>query len=115
MEEIILNDQLKDDESIGNSNSNYNLDTVNVALQELTLPEKFISPNYSTKSDNSVPDLRATIYWNPNIITNRKGRAKIAFYNSDRARNLQICIEGITKDGMPIFDIYDIGRNANQR
>ncbi len=62
-----------------------------------------------------IPDSRTAIYWNPNITTNKNGRAKISFYNSDRARNLQICIEGITTDGTPIFDIHDIGRNARRK
>lgn len=77
--------------------------------------ETFISPNHS-KDDRSkfAPDLRSTMYWNPQIITNRRGRAKIGFYNSDEARNLQICVEGITEDGMPIFDLYEIGKNANR-
>jgi len=61
------------------------------------------------------PDNRSTIYWNPDITTNRKGRAKVSFYNSKQARNFQICVEGITKDGIPIFDLYDFGRNYRSK
>ncbi len=70
-------------------------------------------PAKDQQNDN--PDFRTTIYWNPNVITNKSGRAKISFTNSDRARNLQICIEGITEDGMLIFDIHDIGKNARRK
>lgn len=81
-------------------------------LRPLTEKELFASPDYSKalKSKNKI-DSRSTIYWNPQVITNKRGRAKIGFYNSDVARNLQICVEGITEDGVPIFDIYEIGRN----
>ena len=79
------------------------------------MPEVFVLPDHSKDDEKDFkPDIRTTIYWNPQIITNRRGRAKISFYNSDEARNLQICIEGLSKDGIPIFDIHDIGRNVNR-
>ncbi len=78
-------------------------------------PEVFVTPDHSKDDEkNFKPDLRTTIYWNPHIITNRRGRVKISFYNSDEARNLQICIEGLSKDGIPVFDIHDIGRDVNR-
>lgn len=85
-------------------------------LTEVFLPgyqsiDEFYSPGYSNSENVIGNDRRTTIYWNPNITTNRKGRAKISFYNSDDARNFQICVEGITQDGIPIFDLYDFGRN----
>ena len=77
-------------------------------------PTKFESPNYTEREAGDVVDNRTTLYWNPTIKTNRKGRAKISFYNSDQARNMQICVEGITQDGVPIFDLYDFGRNYSR-
>lgn len=86
-----------------------------ILLPGLSSAEVFVSPNYAKNSNSDVmPDLRSTLYWNPQVITNRRGRAKIGFYNSDEARNLQICIEGITKDGIPVFDIYEIGKKSNR-
>ena len=84
-------------------------------LPGFTISEDFDSPNYSAQEQikNSY-DSRATLYWNPNVKTNRRGRAKIGFYNSDEARNLQICIEGISKDGIPIFSTYDIGKGRGR-
>lgn len=83
-----------------------------ILLRPLAKTELFVSPDYSKdlKTEDQI-DNRSTIYWNPQLITNHRGRVKIGFYNSDVARNLQICVEGITKDGLPIFDIYEIGRN----
>ncbi len=83
-----------------------------ILLRPVTETELFVSPDYSKDlQTGDQVDNRSTIYWNPQLITNRKGRVKIGFYNSDVARNLQICVEGITEDGLPIFDIYEIGRN----
>ena len=84
-------------------------------LTEVWLPgyqdhKIFTSPNYA-ESRRDGYDARTTLYWNPSVTTNRKGRAKISFYNSDEARNMQICVEGLTADGMPIFDLFDFGRN----
>ncbi len=89
-------------------------------LKEVWLPGyqqevSFMSPDYSDEQPGQGIDNRSTLYWNPDITTNRKGRAKISFYNSDEARNMQICVEGIATDGTPIFDIYDFGRNYNSK
>jgi hypothetical protein len=77
-------------------------------------PALFESPNYAERDSGGAVDDRTTLYWNPGVKTNRKGRAKISFYNSDQARNMQICVEGITQDGVPIFDLYDFGRNYSK-
>jgi len=79
------------------------------------VPEEFPAPNYSSNIvKDRGSDRRTTIYWNPDVKTNRRGRAKIGFYNSDDARNLQICVEGISDEGVPIFSIYEIGRNSGK-
>jgi hypothetical protein len=89
-------------------------------LTEVTLPgyQRTENPwklDRVSDAGNIVPDNRSTIYWNPDITTNKKGRAKVSFYNSKEARNFQICVEGITKDGIPIFDLYDFGRNYKSK
>lgn len=87
---------------------------------ELWLPgfassNDFMSPDYSRQTlPRNNYDARTTLYWNPNVMTNRRGRAKIGFYNSDDARNLQICIEGVTNDGIPIFSTYEIGKGRGR-
>ena len=81
-------------------------------LYGFTVPEEFESPDYAKGDRNDpTPDNRTTLYWNPSVTTNRKGRVKISFYNSDFAKNFQITIEGLSKDGTPIFDIYQVGKN----
>lgn len=86
-----------------------------IMLPGLSIPEVYVSPNYSKGSTSTIKsDKRSMLYWNPQVITNRRGRAKIGFYNSDDATNLQICIEGISKDGIPIYDLYEIGKKSNR-
>lgn len=90
----------------------------NTEITGFAASDKFYSPQYTRSSnannDTFVPDVRSTLHWEPHITTNRKGRAKVGFYNSDDARNFQICVEGITSEGVPIFDIYEFGRNVNR-
>jgi uncharacterized protein YfaS (alpha-2-macroglobulin family) len=46
-----------------------------------------------------VKDYRKTLYWNPNVTTDKDGKATIEFYNNSVASELNISAEGITKDG----------------
>lgn len=61
---------------------------------------EFYTPNY-TVSPNSSPDHRTTIYWKPDIVTDKAGNATFKFYTSDDKGTYQITIEGITADGRP--------------
>ncbi|NNU33170.1 TonB-dependent receptor plug domain-containing protein [Mucilaginibacter sp. S1162] len=61
---------------------------------------EFYAPNY-TVSPNSPPDHRTTIYWKPDIVTDKAGNAAFKFYTSDDKGTYQITIEGITADGRP--------------
>lgn len=59
---------------------------------------KFYVPDYSvTKS--LAPDHRTTVYWKPDIITDKNGNASFKFYTTDDKGTYQLCIEGMTADG----------------
>ena len=63
------------------------------------LPEKqFRTPNYLNQ-DNTLPDFRNTLYWNPDIKTDASGKAKIEVYTSDAIGEYEIIVEGVSKDG----------------
>ena len=47
-------------------------------------------------------DYRRTLYWNPNVTTDKGGKAKIDFYNNSSCKQMFISAEGITKDGVPL-------------
>jgi hypothetical protein len=60
----------------------------------------FYSPKYSgPKTDVQNADMRNTIYWNPNIITDKDGKASFEYFNDDTKGVYRVVIEGIDTDG----------------
>ena len=65
---------------------------------------EFYSPNYSQPNSTlSYKDLRPTIYWKPDIFTNKDGNATLSFFSSDNSGNYRVTLEGMNSNG-------DIGR-----
>lgn len=64
--------------------------------------EQFYSPKYTAKPEEvAEPDYRSTIYWEPNLVTDANGRAKVFFYTSDVKGKYTISVEGVDfKGGM---------------
>ncbi|GAB3931429.1 carboxypeptidase-like regulatory domain-containing protein [Mucilaginibacter myungsuensis] len=63
-------------------------------------PEKFYRPKYKVNEPvTGMPDYRATIHWEPNILTDLNGKAKVSFYTSDLPSNYTLNLQGITHDG----------------
>lgn len=63
---------------------------------------EFYSPNYDVKDNrHSFEDKRTTLYWEPMLITDEKGRAAVAFFTADVASRYRVVVEGITADGYP--------------
>jgi hypothetical protein len=67
----------------------------------LSLPKQFYSPRYADKSGNTAmgTDLRSTIYWEPNIITDAEGKATVSFFSADKAADYVAIIEGTDLNG----------------
>lgn len=63
-------------------------------------PKQFYKPKYIIK-DTSVrlSDLRSTIDWEPNIITNKDGKATVSFYSADTPSTYTIIVEGTDMNG----------------
>ena len=62
---------------------------------------RFTSPFYSGESISRIPDLRSTIFWDPDA-TLIAGRSAVhKFYVSDDAVPLKIQVRGITVTGKP--------------
>ncbi|MBE9585137.1 carboxypeptidase regulatory-like domain-containing protein [Mucilaginibacter sp. JRF] len=74
--------------------------------QVLTTPrgyarvKEFYSPRYDVKNDPNVPDLRSTIYWNPDIRTNKLGKATASYFNADGSGRYKVTVEGIGASGV---------------
>jgi hypothetical protein len=60
----------------------------------------FYSPQYThPKTDAEPLDLRSTIYWNPDITTDKDGKSSFEFFNSDTKGTYRVVIEGIDESG----------------
>ncbi|WP_461450826.1 carboxypeptidase-like regulatory domain-containing protein [Mucilaginibacter sp.] len=60
----------------------------------------FYSPQYDDpKTNQSIADQRSTIYWNPNIVTDKDGKASFQFFNAGNKGTYRVIIEGIDIDG----------------
>jgi hypothetical protein len=69
----------------------------------LTLPLQFYSPKYAAESSLNPPigtDTRSTIHWEPNLVTDDNGKAKIFFYAADYPGIYSLVIEGSNMDGL---------------
>jgi len=60
---------------------------------------EFYSPKYESATDNELADLRTTIYWNPELVTDKNGNAEFEFYNADAKGSYRVIIEGIDEKG----------------
>jgi len=128
--EIFLKDEL------GLVNSAYNsdgaivinmkkLETTKISLQDLkqimgshyeaTLYPKgyepvktFYLPRYiGPRADQPArADLRSTVYWNPNVTTDKSGKATLEFYNADGRGTYRVTIEGVDKNGNLGREVY---------
>ena len=66
-------------------------------FQGYNVPETFETEDYSIMPP--MEDFRRTLYWNPNVKTDKDGKATIEFYNNSSCTQMFISAEGITKDG----------------
>jgi hypothetical protein len=74
--------------------------------------QPFVMPDYNNKEtrDSKIPDLRTTIYWNGDIITNKEGKASINFFTADRPGTYLITITGVSSNGDKIYKTITINR-----
>ena len=69
----------------------------------LNSPLPINTPDYSKGSVLRIPDIRPSLYWNPDLKTEDNGETFIHFYTSDGTGKYIIHIEGITEDGRPFI------------
>ncbi len=54
----------------------------------------FQSSDYESQNEPR-PDLRPTVYWNPNIVVDENGKLRVKYFNTDMPGKYRIVIEGI--------------------
>jgi hypothetical protein len=64
----------------------------------------FSSPDYSDPEmkTSRIPDFRNTLFWNPQVKSDKEGKISVEFWSSDLAGDYVIDIQGITSDGKPV-------------
>ena len=63
---------------------------------------EFYTPEYPNGPIEGDADYRRTIYWNPEVKTNRLGIVDVKFYNNSYSRSLTVSVEGMTDSGVAI-------------
>ncbi|MBS1528497.1 MAG: hypothetical protein JST19_22815, partial [Bacteroidetes bacterium] len=60
----------------------------------------FYSPKYDhSGSESPAADNRVTIYWKPNIVTDKNGQASFEYYNADTKGTYRVVVEGVDDQG----------------
>ena len=72
----------------------------------------FNIPDYDNNKirDSKTPDLRHTIYWNGDIVTNNSGKFNVDFYSADTPTTYLVTITGVTAKGDIIYKTTTIER-----
>lgn len=68
-------------------------------LQGYDVSEEFYSPCYRNRPLPDTKDYRRTLYWNPNLELDEKGRANITLWNNGNTTSITVSAEGITPTG----------------
>jgi len=77
-------------DSLVNYNNEYNYNSY----------RKFSYPVYESTNTSYRHDYRETLYWNPVVETDKKGKAQVEFYQSDANSAFRIMTEGISASGL---------------
>jgi hypothetical protein len=73
-------------------------------------PATALPQTVDPKADRRHPQIKAALYWNPDLTTNETGDATISFYTPDNTGAYSVQIDGITYSGKPVFasDIFSV-------
>ncbi len=73
---------------------------VTITPKGLYVPRTFFKPRYDATVQNKLTrDLRTTIAWEPNLITQKEGKTHFDFFTSDEPGTYKLTVEGISMDG----------------
>ncbi len=92
---------IKDDKDLLFYSEIRNLGHRSTTVKGFTRPVEYYSPVYPDGPIEGKVDYRRTLYWNPNVITDENGHARVEFYNNSFSRKFTIKAAGITASGIP--------------
>ncbi len=66
-------------------------------------PGIFYSPKHDAPDEGAfMPDIRTTIFWEPNVYVNSDSTGILEYFNADKPATINIIAEGITEGGIPV-------------
>lgn len=77
--------------------------SVNISFSGYDEPRIFYSPeHHSTLQSDFKPDLRTTLFWEPDIEVRNNKDFYLDYFNSDNSSKVKVIVEGITSTGIPV-------------
>lgn len=73
----------------------------NLRVKGFHIAKEFYQPQYEVDSLTFARDNRKTVFWEPRIVTDEYGEAKVEFYNTESLADVLIQVEGISSTGLP--------------
>lgn len=70
-------------------------------IEGYSRPYYFYNPTYPNGPVPGDVDYRRTLYWDPNVVTDSIGEAKVNFYNNSESSGFNVTATGITASGLP--------------
>ena len=77
-----------------------NIQQVKLTAHGYTPPAQFYTPQYPDGPQYYDVDYRRTLYWNPNLQTDKNGHAGIEFYNNSYSTRFKVSASGLN-GGVP--------------
>lgn len=84
------------------SRMSWNKNTRQTTFDGYSPKMEFYAPEYPDGPIEGDADYRRTIYWNPDVKTDERGKASIDFYNNGYSRSMSVSVEGMTNGGVPL-------------
>lgn len=72
----------------------------NTKLLGYSYAREFFSPQYDKALLPDEKDYRRTLYWNPDVKTDKNGKASIHFFNNSSCKTMNVSAETVTENGM---------------
>ena len=77
----------------------------NTTFQGYEKVRDFFSPQYDKVLLPDDKDYRRTLYWNPDVKTNKDGKASVSFFNNGSCRKMNVSAETVTENG--VIGVYN--------
>lgn len=88
--------------------SNYTPGLVTYSPKGIYPTREFVSPDYSSDTQKYIEhDLRSTIFWKPNLVSDEHGNSSFDFFTSDQPGEYRIIVQGIDMYGKLAYSVLE--------